>query len=126
MGALGVALSLLPLALIARLVAVGLGFMSMIALAGIARAAFTVYSQEIVRQRWRPAMSGATNMAVGLSAVAVSMGGGYVIQALGYPALFLAGASLTAAGALLFWAYFRVPRGELVRRSATGGAMRVE
>ena len=60
-------------------------------------------------------MSGAVNMAFGLSFSAMALGGGYLIGALGYRSLFLTGAGLTAAGALLFWAYFRVPRGELGR-----------
>jgi hypothetical protein len=35
-----------------------------------------------------------------------------MIAALGYRSIFLMGAGITAIGALLFWAYFRVPRGE--------------
>ena len=38
------------------------------------------------------------------------MGGGYVISALDYTALFLIGAGLTSASALLLWHYFRTPR----------------
>jgi len=33
----------------------------------------------------------------------------------GYRTLFLVAAGLTLAGALIFFAYFRVPRGELAR-----------
>jgi hypothetical protein len=40
-------------------------------------------------------------------------GGGYIIGTAGYRSFFLVAATLTAAGALLFWAYFHVPRGEL-------------
>ena len=49
---------------------------------------------------------------------AISLGGGYIVTALDYPSLFLTGASVTAAGALLFGICFRVPRGELANRSA--------
>jgi predicted MFS family arabinose efflux permease len=112
------ALSLLPLALISHWGAVGLGFMGVAALASIARPAITVTQQEIVSPIWWAAMSGATTMAAGLSWSAVAFGGGYVITALGYRSLFLIGAGLTAAGALLFWAYFRVPRGELASHPA--------
>lgn len=45
-------------------------------------------------------------------------GGGYQIKAVGYSDLFLVAAGLAAAGALLFWAYFRVPRADPVRSAA--------
>jgi predicted MFS family arabinose efflux permease len=109
---------MLPLALIPHWGAAGLGFMGVAALFSMTTAPIRVYSQEIVSPGWRAAMSGALMMGAGLSASAMALGGGYAIATLGYRSLFLAGAGLTAAGALLFWAYFRVPRGELVCRSA--------
>ena len=115
---LGAALSLLPLAFIPHWGAAGLGFMGMTALFWIADPTFMVYHQEIVAPGWRPTASGAVNMALGLSFSAMALGGGYLIGALGYRSLFLTGAGVTAAGALLFWAYFRVPRGELARGPA--------
>jgi len=118
LGALGVALSLLPLALIPHLGAAALSFIAMVALASIVRPAFTVYSQELVTPTWRPVMSGATNLAAGLGAGAMMLAAGYVVTALGYRSFFTIPAGLIATGALLFWAYFRVPRGELARRSA--------
>jgi MFS family permease len=118
LAALGVAGSLLPLALIPHWIAGGLGFMGMIATASISASAFMVYHQEIMPVRWRPAASGAASTAMGLSSSAMAFGGGYVIGAAGYRSLFLMGAALTAAGALLFWVYFRVPRGELARVAA--------
>ncbi len=66
----------------------------------------------------RALMNGATNMTLGLSWSAMSLGGGYIAAGLGYPTLFLTGAAVTVAGALLFWAYFRVPRGEFARAAA--------
>jgi MFS family permease len=113
LASLGLALSLLPLALIPHWGAAGLGFMGIMALALIALPANTIYHQEIVSPGWRAAMSGATTTMAGLSWSATAFGGGYIITALGYRSLFLTGAGLTVAGALLFWAYFRVPRGEL-------------
>jgi MFS family permease len=118
LGSLGVALSLLPLAFIPRWGAAGLGFMGMTALFWMADPTFMVYHQEIVAPGWRATASGAVMMAVGLSYSAMALAGGYLIGALGYRSLFLTGAGLTAAGALLFWAYFRVPRGELARGPA--------
>lgn len=118
LGSLGIALSMLPLALIPHWGAAGLGFMGVAALFSMTTAPIRVYSQEIVSPGWRPAMSGALVMGAGLSTSAMALGGGYAIASLGYRSLFLASAGLTAAGALLFWAYFRVPRGELACRSA--------
>ena len=43
---------------------------------------------------------------------ATVMAGGHVIARLGYPTFFLAAAALTVIGSLVFWAYYRVPRGE--------------
>jgi hypothetical protein len=58
-------------------------------------------------------MSGAMNMAGGLGGAAMAFGGGYVIARAGFRPLFLAGACTMAAGALIFYVYFRLPRGEL-------------
>lgn len=111
-GTLGMAASLLPLALIPGWGAAGLGYIGLIALASITRPAVAVYQMEIVSPDWRAAMSAATTMALGLSWGLVALGGGYMIPALGYRCFFLMGAGLSAAGALLFWGYFRTPRGE--------------
>ena len=54
----GMALCLLPLALIHHWAAAGFGFMGMIALASITRPAINVYQMETVVEGWRPAMSG--------------------------------------------------------------------
>jgi predicted MFS family arabinose efflux permease len=117
LGSLGIALSLMPLAFIPRWGAAGLSYMSLIALASIRRPAYMVFSQEIVPARWRAAMSGATSLAVGLSFSIVSFFGGFIITSFGYPSLYLAGAGVTVAGLLLFWSYFRVPRGEFVQHT---------
>ncbi|HWQ11739.1 MAG TPA: hypothetical protein VNL77_03010, partial [Roseiflexaceae bacterium] len=121
-GSLGIALSLLPLALVPHWSAAGLGFMGVMALASIRRPAVMVFSMELVAPGWRAAMSGATTMAVGLSWAAMAWGGGYLITALGYRSLFIIGAGLTGTGALLFWAYFHRPRGEFARGTAPGEA----
>jgi MFS family permease len=103
-GSLGMAASLLPLALIPVLSAAGLGYMAMMATASIVRPALTVYLLESVPPEWRTTMSAAATMALGLSWAAISLGGGYAITLLGYPAFFLASAALTAAGVVVFLA----------------------
>jgi MFS family permease len=107
LGNLGMACSLLPLALIPHWTAAGLGFMGVMTLISFTVPAFGVYHQELMPLRWRTAMSGAATMAVGLSWASITLGGGYVITNLGYTSFFLMGAALTTAGGLLFWAHFR-------------------
>lgn len=112
LGGLGIALSLLPLALVPRWEAVGLGLAGVIVLASITVPAFTIFHQEIMPLRWRTTMSGSATLARGLGWSSIALSGGYIITHLGYRSFFLTGAGLVAAGSLLFWAYFRVPRGE--------------
>jgi predicted MFS family arabinose efflux permease len=118
-GSLGIALSLLPLSLIPHWGAAGAGFMGAISLVSIRNPANIVYAMEMVSPGWQAATSGAISMSQGLSFAAMALGGGYTITALGYSSLFLMGAGLTAAGAVLFWACFLLkPRGEFAGRGA--------
>ena len=120
LGTIGLALSLLPLALIPHWGPAGVGFVGATTLVNMVNAAFFAYGQEIVAPSWRAVISGAIWMGTGLGGSSLLIGGGHIIAAFGYGSLFLTAASLTAAGAILFWAYFRVPRGELARRSVEG------
>jgi MFS family permease len=113
LGTLGAALALLPLVLIPHMAAASLGFVAMTAILVMVRAAFTVYSQELAAPVWRSVMSGATSLAAALGAGITMLAGGYLARALGYRGFFGIAAGLILAGALLFGAYFRVPRGEL-------------
>lgn len=115
---LGMAVSMLPLSLIPHWGAAGLGFIGMTALASVARPVITVFQQESVSPGWWSTVSGATTMAAGLSSAVAAFGGGYLITATGYGSLFLTGAGLTAAGALLFRATLGVRRGGLAGRFA--------
>ena len=106
-GSCGMALSLLPLALVPHAAAAGLGYIGLTAMASIRRPAVSVYGMDIVPPAWRTAMSSATTMAVGMSWCLVALGGGYLITRLGYASFFLAAAGSTAAGAMVFWGVFR-------------------
>jgi predicted MFS family arabinose efflux permease len=110
---LGGSLSMLPMALIPHWGAAGLGFMGVVALSSIRYSAFLVYSMELVPPEQRGAMSGAGEMAAGLSFAMMAFGGGYLISLVGYPALFLTGAGLSALGTLILWVYLRRPRRQL-------------
>ena len=103
---LGVSLSLLPLALIPVWQSAGLGYMAILSFAAISRAPIVIFQMESVSPEWRSYMSGAASMATGLSWGLMAVGGGYAVDAVGYRGLFLAGALITACGALLFWSIF--------------------
>jgi len=111
-GTIGMALCTLPLALVPHWTAAGLGFVGSTASFLTTVGPIRVFSQELVAPRWRATMASAFMMGAGLAFSGMSLFGGYVIVALGYSTLFLAGAGMMAAGGLLFWSYFRVPRGE--------------
>ena len=116
LGTLAMGLTMVPLALIPEWGVAGLGSLG----ASIAYYSTTgpiqVYSQEVVAPAWRGTMSGALGLGAGLSLAVVSLLGGMAIATRGYPIVFLGGVLMAAAGALLFWAYFRYPRGELARK----------
>ena len=111
-GTISMALCTLPLALVPHWTAAGLGFVGSTASFLTTVGPLRVFSQELVAPRWRATMASAFMMGAGLAFSGMSLAGGYVIVALGYRILFLAGAGMMATGGLLFWSYFRVPRGE--------------
>ncbi len=112
---LGIAGSLLPLALVPHWAAATIGRIGTYSLSAIADPALTVYQLELVPQRWRSVMSGLSSTALGVSWTVLAFGGGYLIAGLGYRALFLAAAALTVGGTLAFAGIFR-PRSALVAR----------
>ena len=115
LAAFGLSASLLPLAFIPTWGTASLGFMGVMMWAAITRPVIGIYNMTIVAAAWRNLTAGATTMAVGISWAVMGLAGGYIIALLGYPSLFLTGALLTAMGGLIFWIYFRVPRGEFAR-----------
>jgi MFS family permease len=112
-GSLGLALFMLPLALVPQWAVAAVAFVGASSLFAVTTGPIRVFSQEIVAPVWRPAMSASMNIGVGLSIAVMSLWGGFAIAALGYRSLFLAGAGLTVVGALIFGFYFRRPRGEM-------------
>ncbi|MBV7332077.1 MFS transporter [Chloroflexi bacterium TSY] len=117
LGATGIVLSLLLMAFVPHWTTAGLGFLGVIAMRSMTRAVISVYQMEIVTPDWRSLTSGTVSAAMGLGFSTMALGGGYIIVAMGYRGLFLVGAALATIGALLFWGYFRIPRGEYARAS---------
>jgi MFS family permease len=117
-GILGIALSILPLALIPHWGAAEIGFIGVMTLSAIVLAAYFVYGQELVSPGWQAVMSGVISMGGGVGGSFIVIFGSRIITAYGYDSFFLTAAILTAVGGLLFLGYFRKPRGEFAGRSA--------
>jgi MFS family permease len=104
---LGMALSVLVLALVpSRMgaVAAGMGVTAMAALVGPAR---SVFSQEAVRPAWRTAIATATTLGSSLGGSAAGWSGGVLLPIVGYPGLFTLGAVFAAMAAGLLQGYLR-------------------
>jgi MFS family permease len=110
--AVGSAISMIPLILLAHTGAAALSFVGVMVLLAIRVPTYLAYAMEAVRPGQRALMSGAGEMANGLGFAVVGLGGGYVINTLGYRPLFLCCACLTVVGAWLFARYCR-PRPQL-------------
>jgi predicted MFS family arabinose efflux permease len=106
----GVAASMLPLALIPHWATATMGRVGVYALSSIADPTMGIYQMEIVPRRWRSAMAGVSSTALGLSWTALALGGGYLITWLGYRELFLLAGALTLSGTLVFGVSFRARR----------------
>ena len=106
------ALSLVVLAAVPHWAAAGIGYTLIVGLRSLTQSVSSVVNLEIVPASWRGLTSGVVSMSMGLGFTSMSLGGGYLIPALGFPGLYLLAALITAASALIFWLYFRFPRGE--------------
>jgi MFS family permease len=107
MASLGMAISLLPMALVPHWTTVGLGNLGILTLAAMRMPALQVFQMELMDARWRALAYGAVSMAMGFSFGSMSLIGGYVVAAAGYRALFLLGIGLSTAGGVLMWAMLK-------------------
>ena len=118
---LGMALAFVPLILVAHWLAVGVGFVIMMALVSLSVPVYNLFSQEVVAPVWRTTIASVMAMALGVGIASVAFGGGYIILALGYRALFVGGALLAGLAALLFWAFFHTTPEETPHAVAPAG-----
>lgn len=88
----------------------------------ITMSAMIVYGQELVSPRCRATMPGAVSKASGLGMASAAVFGRYDMTALGFRALFLAGAGATAVGTILFGVSLRSTRGYPAYCSAPANA----
>jgi hypothetical protein len=118
-GGLGMALFVLPLALVPHWAAAGAGFAGTTALFMMTGGPLRLFGQELVAPRWRAIMASSFMLGQGLAFAAASLAAGYMIVSLGYPVLFLAAAGFMGAAALFFWSHFRSHRQKETRRPIT-------
>jgi MFS family permease len=109
---LATAASLLLMGLFPHWTVVGLGFAGVIGMRAITQSVASVVQMEIVPERWRGTTSGIISMAMGSGFTSMALGGGFLIPIIGFQWLYFIAAALVTASSLLFWFYFRVPRGE--------------
>jgi MFS transporter, DHA1 family, inner membrane transport protein len=107
-GLLAMGVSVLVIPLVMHWLPAAVGWAGMTAANSINEAAMQVYILEIVAPQWRALMSGAANMATTLGLALSASGGGYLIGAIGYPALFAIAASLLLAATAAFAAHLAV------------------
>jgi hypothetical protein len=104
----GTALALASFVLFPQWGVVGASRIALFALGSLGDTAAGVYQMQLVAPRWRSLVNGATSAALALSWAATALGGGYIITAMGYGALFGGAAGLALAGALLLLLITRV------------------
>lgn len=118
----GICISLLLMAFIPHWTGVSLGLIGVMGMLSITRAVTNVIYMEIVKADWRSLTSGVTSAAMGVGFASMTLGGGYIIEWFGYQSLFFIGAVSVGISALLFWGYFRTPRGEYALPATTSQA----
>lgn len=104
-GVFSIAIAFLPLILITHWLAVGVGYIILVADLSITYPILGVFSQSAVEPRWRTMMASAASMSIGIGVAFTSLGGGYVIAASGFKTLFMLGASAGLLGAGVVWLF---------------------
>lgn len=95
----------IPLILIAHWLAVGIGFMTLVAVLSLTYPTLGVFSQSMVKPQWRTVIASAMSMSVGIGVALTSLGGGFVVAKFGYQTLFILGASAGILGSLVIWRF---------------------
>lgn len=107
--ALGTSVTLLPVILVRNWIGAGVGRLGVGVLGAIWSPILSVYQMEMVPRRRRPLAFALISAAQGVCFGTLSYFGARVITHRGYPAFFLIGALLTAAGSALLFALSRQP-----------------
>jgi predicted MFS family arabinose efflux permease len=106
----GIAISLLPLALIPSGFAAGLGRVGLLALAAVWLPVLQVYQMELIEDARRSLAYGIFSAVMGFGFASMSFAGGYIVEELGYQTLFLLGTGMALLGAALMAAVNKRPQ----------------
>lgn len=98
---IGISVSVVPLALFSHWLAAGGSLLVQSVMTNIRIPAYQQLTQEHLKTRWRALVSGAVQTASGLSVFAVSLVGGFIVVALGYPAMFVMASVASGIGGLM-------------------------
>jgi predicted MFS family arabinose efflux permease len=104
---LGVAFSLVPLALIPHWTAAGLSQLVYAVVSAIWLPAVQAFQMERIDPEWRSIGYGAVAMAMGSGFGSTSIAGGYIVAAAGYRALFALGIALSLVATGIMWVILR-------------------
>jgi MFS family permease len=107
---LGIAASMLLLAVGLAVWMVASAYMAVIAMVTIMATARDMLGQELVTPRWRTTISAVAMIGLALGWSTASMAGGYLIEAQGYGALYFVGATLALLAVALLAGYLRTRR----------------
>jgi MFS family permease len=98
---IGTAVSVIPLALFPHWLAAGGSLFAQAVMNNIRMPAYQQLTQEHLEARWRALVSGAVQTANGASVFVVSLVGGSIVVALGYPAMFVMASVATGIGGVM-------------------------
>jgi MFS family permease len=107
---LGIAASLLLLALVPAVWMVALAYMAVIATVTVMATTRDLLGQELVTLRWRTTIAGVAMIGLALGWATAGLAGGYLIEEVGYGALYFAGAAAALLAAVLLAGYLRTRR----------------
>ena len=122
LASLGSTLALLPLAAIPTWGAAGLGLTGVMLTAAVNSPARSLFSQEVVPARWRTTTSAVLTIGLALGWASTAAAGGFLIRSAGFSSLFLLGAGLALAAAVLMLGYQRARAGRMRLAPAAGQA----
>jgi MFS family permease len=104
---LGISLCLLPLAMLPRLEVAAVALMGIMAMIALLSTGRDLFGQEIVAPGWRTAIQGAILIGLASGWATAGMVGGYLIETIGFGAMFLVSAISALLSAGLLAAFLR-------------------
>lgn len=111
--ALGLAVALVPLALVPNPLVAALSFLTCSLLLAVFEPVFDLYRMEVVPTSMQTRMAGTTQTATYGAQSAAGFAGGYIAVAMGYPVLFFGGTLLAFAAAMILGPALRRDRRSL-------------